>query len=292
MYNEIFAIIAPILICSLIGYGWGYSKQPFDNELVSKLVFHIGVPCLIISKLGNADLSLNELLDIVAITVALLGMTAIAGALYCRSQSLPYRNYLPALTFANTGNMGLPLCYFAFGDPGIAIALAMFATIMIIHVTLGIALISGKNAISTCLRSPIVYSGIAACLMIACDYQLPDWLSNTVDIIGGLPIPLMLITLGISLSQLSVSDTALCTKLSIARLVIGLSVGFGLAELVGAEGVLRNVIILQSSMPVAVFNYLLAHQYQRSPQHIAGCIVISTLLGFGLLPLLIAYLIS
>jgi predicted permease len=47
--------------------------------------------------------------------------------------------------------------------------------------------------------------------------------------------------------------------------------------------------VLQAAMPVAVFNYLLALKYKRSPQVIAGLVFCSTLLSFVSLPLVITY---
>ena len=36
------------------------------------------------------------------------------------------------------------------------------------------------------------------------------------------------------------------------------------------------MVLIESAMPVAVFNYLLAARYDRHPEEIAGAIVIST----------------
>jgi hypothetical protein len=57
--------------------------------------------------------------------------------------------------------------------------------------------------------------------------------------------------------------------------------------LFGLEGTKRGVVLIESAMPVAVFNYLLAARYDRHPDEIAGAIVISTLASFATLPLLL-----
>ncbi len=64
------------------------------------------------------------------------------------------------------------------------------------------------------------------------------------------------------------------------------------AALLGLEGVDRGVLILQSSMPVAVFNYLLALRYQREPGEVAGMVVLSTLLAFVLLPFIVSFVLA
>jgi hypothetical protein len=99
------------------------------------------------------------------------------------------------------------------------------------------------------------------------------------------------------LAQLQVAEWKHSLLFSLVR-VLG---GFGLAVLVagwfGLDGVDRGVLILQSSMPVAVFNYLLALRYQREPGavepgKVAGMVVLSTLLAFALLPLIVSYVLA
>ena len=78
--------------------------------------------------------------------------------------------------------------------------------------------------------------------------------------------------------------------LGVVRLLLGVSAGFATVCVLELEGTLRNVILLQSAMPAAVFNYLLAMQYQREPAIVAGLVVSSTLISFITIPLLLLYL--
>ncbi|MBT7483209.1 AEC family transporter, partial [Candidatus Peregrinibacteria bacterium] len=50
------------------------------------------------------------------------------------------------------------------------------------------------------------------------------------------------------------------------------------------------VIVLQSSMPVAVFNYLFAENYDRNPRETAELVVISTLFSLVTIPLILLFL--
>ena len=63
--------------------------------------------------------------------------------------------------------------------------------------------------------------------------------------------------------------------------------GVSLANYHGLEGVERGVLIIESAMPVAVFNYLFAQRFNRSPEEVAGMVVISTTISFASLPLLL-----
>jgi predicted permease len=121
---------------------------------------------------------------------------------------------------------------------------------------------------------------------------LPDWLINTTGLLGGITIPLMLITLGVSLASLKVSEWKYSLLFSTVRVVGGFVVAVMVAHWLGLEGVERGVLILQSSMPVAVFNYLLALKYQQEPGEVAGMVVLSTLLAFILLPFIVSFVLS
>jgi predicted permease len=51
MIAQLFAIIAPILVCSAVGYGWARIKAPFHSQTLGSLVFLVGTPCLVFSTL-------------------------------------------------------------------------------------------------------------------------------------------------------------------------------------------------------------------------------------------------
>jgi predicted permease len=187
--------------------------------------------------------------------------------------------------------MGLPLCLFAFGDDGLALGLTIFLVIFTLQMSLGIVMVAGRGNLRGLVRQPVLWATAIAVLLVSTGSSLPAWLDNTTSILGGATIPLMLITLGVSLAELKVAEWKNSVLFSLVR-VLG---GFGLAVLVaglfGLDGVERGVLILQSSMPVAVFNYLLALRFEREPGEVAGMVVLSTLLAFVLLPFIVSFVL-
>jgi predicted permease len=288
---EILAIIAPVFICAAVGVVWARSGQPFDNESITHLVMWVGTPCLIVGTFGNMHVSLALLADTALAVIVVLLLTALLAIMLCRLQGLPWRNYLPSLVFPNTGNMGLPLALFAFGENGLAVALTVFMIIAVAQFTLGVAILSGGSALGGALRSPVVYAGLLSVALIAFDLRLPDWLQNTVSMLGNISIPLMLIALGISLAGINRRYALKAMKLGSLRLLLGFAAGWLVTELLGVTGTLRGVLIIQSTMPVAVFNYLLAVRYRKSPEEVAGAVMVSTLLSFATLPALLWFVL-
>ena len=208
MYGEIFTIIAPVFLCALIGYGWGRSGRVYQTEFVTNLVMGIGAPCLIVGTLSTVALPAANFNRLLLATVMVMSITLVVSALLCRLVGLSLRTYLPSLSFPNSGNIGLPLCLFAFGEEGLALGLGIFLVMSLVHFSLGLALVSGKSLWRGMLRSPIVYASLLAAAIVYLQWQLPPWLGNTLKLLGDMSIPLMLITLGVSLARLRVTDVA------------------------------------------------------------------------------------
>ena len=202
---------------------------------------------------------------------------------------LPAHTYLPPLVFGNSGNMGLPLCLFAFGETGLALAVAYFATVSLVHFTAGISVWSGHFSPAELLGTPLTWAVALAVGVLALDVRVPGWIVQTTELLGGITIPLMLLTLGASLHDLGLSSVPRSLGLSAVRLGVGFAAGWGVAQLLGFEGVMRGVVIIEASMPVAVFNFLFAERYHRAPESVASLVVLSTLLAFVTTPLVLRF---
>ena len=283
-------IILPIILCAAIGVFWVRLRQPFDHDFVRVLVLSVGTPALIVGTLGKTEIGAAQLQHVLYASMCMLGFSALFAVLSCLILRVDLRSFLVPLVFGNFGNMGLPLCLFAFGEEGLAIGLGIFLISTIVHFSLGAAILSGKAMVKGVLSSPIIYAGAIACVLILNHWSLPLALQNTLSLLGGLAIPLMLITLGVSLGSLRLHAAGKSIGLGVLRLVVGLAGGFAAVYFLNLEGMERKVLLLQSATPVAVFNYLLAMQYKREADVVAGMVVSSTLISFISIPVLLYFL--
>ncbi len=290
LLGDLLATIAPVLITVAVGFVWGRAGLPFDTNQITRLITLVGTPCLIISILLKVSPALEVLGTVALISAISVTVMGLAGAILLRGVHLSCKTYLPSLIFANNGNMGLPLCLFAFGDSGLALAIAYFTVTAVGQFTVGQAIAAGPGPLRQIWRTPLIWAVAVALMLMATETDLPRWASNTINLIGQLTIPLMLLALGVSLSRLKVRTLVRSSVLAGVRIGGGLALGFLLVWLFGLEGEERGVVLIQASMPVAVFNYLFAQFYGNRPEEIAGIVLISTAMSFVVLPFLLAAL--
>lgn len=291
MLLDILSIISPVFICAVIGFLWIRGGYPFDTPFVSRLVTNVGAPCLIFSTFMEIELDMaafTEMLGAAFLSIVIFGA---AGVAVLKGFGLSQRAFLPSQMFPNVGNMGLPLCLLAFGEEGLALGLTYFTVSIVFGFTVGMSISAGSLSLRELGRNPMFYAVLVTMAFVFAGLEAPAWLYNTTNLLGGLTIPLMLIALGVSLASFHIASLKRSVSLSVMRLGLGFTVGLGLATLLGLEGAARGVLILQCSMPVAVFSYLFAVRYDRRPAEVAGTVVISTLLSFLSLPLLLWFVL-
>ncbi len=280
--SELAAAVLPVFICAAIGLYWTRSGRAFDSELAARLVYKISVPCLIIATFSRVELTPAAVAQVAGASIAVYLATAVLGALVLRVLRLSLPAYLPSMIFALVGGMGLPVCLFAFGAEGLALALVYFA--------IGAAIAAGRISPGEIVREPVIWAMLIAVAMLWWGVAPPKWVIDTTWLLGGIAIPLQLIALGCSLGRFRVASLPRGIALSVLRLAGGFAVGLGVATLFELDGVARAVVIVQSAMPVAVSNYLFAVNRKRVPEEVAGMVLISTAISLLTLPALLLFL--
>ncbi|MEQ8194932.1 MAG: AEC family transporter [Rhodospirillales bacterium] len=291
MTAQLAPIIAPVLICAGIGYAWARIGRTFDTQLIGSLVIMLGAPCLVFTTVTKMDVKLDDFGIMSLSALCVFVVIAVLAAPLLKTAGLSIRGFLPVLSLNNTGNMGLPLCLFAFGETGLAYGMAYFIVSTLLMFTFGISVSAGSFSIREVLKIPIPYAIVAAFAFTFTGTKVPLWLGNTTGLIGGITIPLMLITLGISLARLRVSGLVRALILSVLRMAAAFGIAVLLADFLGLDKTARGVLILQSSMPAAVVTYVLAERYKTEPEEVAGIVVVSTTLMIFILPALLWFVL-
>lgn len=291
MIEQLFSIVTPVYLCIGVGFLWRRVGRPIDNSLIADLCMNLGAPCLVFSSLVGLEVDLSVLAEFAGVVIAAFVSFGVVGFAVLRGAKLSTASFLAPVVFPNTGNLGLPICLFAFGTEGLLYGVVFFAITSVIQFTVGQWMWSGKASLRQLARTPLVYAVIAAVGIIATGIDVPAWLLRTTESLGGITIPLMQFTLGVSLATLRVKHLPRSFALGVLRLVMGLAVGVGLANLFALEGVIRGVVILDCAMPAAVINYLFAEKYNRDPDEVAGVVVASTTISLVAIPMILAWLL-
>ena len=250
------------------------------------------MPCLIFTALIQTKIDAGFLQITVFATILAYALVTLLGFALVKLAGLDLRTYLGPLIFGNSGNVGLPLAFFAFGDEGFGYAVVIFAIMGMYSFTAGIWIVSGGGSLLKIVKEPLVSATFLGALFLWQGWQTPPFLTNTLELIGQMAIPLMLITLGVAVARLTPGRVSKVAWLALIKyagcLICACAAGwwFNLPDIAFA------VLVLQVTTPVAVTSYMLAEKYGADAQAVAGLVVISTLFSVALIPITLAVLIA
>jgi len=284
-------IVAPVFLVAGVGFAWVKAGFEYRIEFVTRLAMTLAVPCLIFTALMKTEANLGDLAKLTLAGTAAYVVVGAIGWAVLKTAGLSLRTYLAPIIFGNTGNLGIPLALFAFGQPGLEAAVVMLAVSAILSFTWGIWIVAGEGSLGKMVKEPMIWATLLGALFLMMDWQTPVVLTNTLDLIGQMAIPMMLITLGVAVARLTPGRVVTAIWLSVVKLLICAAVGWGIGLAFGLTGTLFGVLVLQMAMPVAVTAYLLAEKYEADSNAVAGYVVVSTLVSVIGLPILLTLLL-
>ncbi|MGY6410641.1 MAG: AEC family transporter [Alkalilacustris sp.] len=286
-------IVAPVAALASVGFAWVRSGRDWPVAFVTRLAMGLAVPCLVFTALMGAEMA-PEVLARTALAAAAGygGLLALFGALAWALRLDP-RAHVAPLAFGNTGNLGLPLVYFAFGEAGLAVGVAVFATGLVAQFSLGLWLMAGGGG-TRALREPGVWAAVLGGVFLWQGWQTPGWITETLGLMGQMAIPLMLLTLGAAVARLGNTGRwglGLASGLAILRLGLCAGVALAVGWMLLPDPLARAVLVLQLTMPVPVTAYLMAERVGADGAAVAGLVLASTLLAILSIPLALMLLI-
>jgi len=288
--------LLPILLISGAGFLLGKTLE-IDSRSLGRVVFYIFSPILVFNLLLHTELKSIQILTTISFTLLhcfIIGLLAFLSGKLLHFERPVLMAIVLTSAFGNTGNYGLPLVSFAFGQEALAFATLNFVTTSLLFNTAGVLIASLshmdiKTAMSGLFKVPTVYAVILALLLNSFHLILPLPLSRTVDLAANASIPVMIILLGLELSRVQWSHSFRAVGLSAGlRLLAGPAIGLLLALLFGMKGAVRQGNVTEASMPTAVTTIVLATEYGLDPSLVTAMVYIGTLLSpLTLTPLLV-----
>lgn len=300
--NELITLFLNNLLPVLLVAGAGYLLSKFTNlnpSSLSKVTFYIFSPCLIFTLLTQNKLSDGDILRVASFAIAttfLIGLlTWIAGKILKLDRRM-LASILLATMFMNSGNYGLSVVLFAFGDTALSYASLYFVVIAILAYTLGVIIASmGTASLSQAFlnlfKIPMLYAVILALIYNRTAWSVPVPLDRAINILADASIPTMIVLLGLQLKSVDWSKRKKPLLLaSSMRLLVSPLLAIGLVPAFGFSGLARQAIVIESAMPTAVLTSLLATEYNTEPSFVTSVIFITTIISPITLTPLLAFL--
>ena len=167
LYLKLFEVLFPVFFVIGIGYYLGKNNPKLDTTFITNFAANIGTPGMIIYSLTSTDISFNLFKDYFwyyLIAMIIFGLTGVIFLFFLKTKDIIRE--LPPFVMPNTGNMGLPICLFAYGSRGLGVAASISALIILSHFTLGIFLADRKFNSNVIFKNPPFYAIIISVILL------------------------------------------------------------------------------------------------------------------------------
>ena len=290
IYVKIFEVIFPVFFVIGVGYFLGKKNPNIDTDFITNFAGNIGTPAMIFYTVTTTGITLNIFVNYFIYALIMIGGFSLIGLIFLFFLKKDLSMELPPLILPNTGNMGIPICLFAYGTQGLGVASAIASVIILFHFTLGVFLAKKNFSSEILIKSPPVYAIIISVLFLYFEIDTPLFLENTTFLLTYATIFLVLMSLGIALTRFSFSlkDSII---LALNRILIGPIIAFIIIIYFELSGFAAGVLLIQSAMPSAILNYLVGSMYspKKIVDSIASTIVVSTLMSFITIPIVVFF---
>ena len=134
MLAQILSTMLPVFLIAGCGALYGRYRTP-DIKGLNTLNMELFVPMLVFAVLADQQAPLQDYTSLaLAATVVVLGSGIVLYPL-ARILNLNLKTFLPPMMFNNSGNMGIPVLVFAFGEAALPAAVVLFVVEMLLHFT-------------------------------------------------------------------------------------------------------------------------------------------------------------
>ena len=292
IYIKLFEVVFPVFFVVGIGYYLGKKTPKIDTKFITNFAANIGTPAMVIYAVTSTGINFEIFRDYFwyyLLAIICFSIVGIINLFLINTKDIIRE--LPPLIFPNTGNMGLPICLFAYGSQGLGVSASITSLIILMHFTVGVFLADRKFNLDVIIKNPPFYAIIFSAIVLFYEIDMPVFVINTTEWLMYATIFLILMSLGIALTRLKVFSLNNAVISSITRMFIGPLIGIGLIWFFDLEGFAAGVLLIQCSMPSAVLNYLVASIYspKKIVDSVASTIVVSTLMSFITIPIVVFF---
>ena len=294
LYLKLIDVLFPVFFVIGIGYYLGKKNPNINTDFITTFAGNVGTPAMIFYTITTTGVTLSVFTEYFIYALIIIGGFSLVGILFLLLLKKDFISELPPLILPNTGNMGIPICLFAYGTAGLGVASAIASVVILLHFTLGVLLAKKSFSLEILIKNMPIYGIIVSVIFLYFEWDVPGYLENTTFLLTYATIFLVLMSLGVALSRLKVVSWTHASILGAVRVIIGPIIGFGLIKFLNLNGFAAGVLLIQSCMPSAVLTYLVGSMYSEKKvvDSVASVIVTSTIMSFITIPIVVFYSIK
>ena len=288
--SQVISIIFPIFAIVLAGFLYARYRGT-DMVAANRLNIEIFTPALIFSILSSEGFDLVQYADLaIGTAIVVLGTGLIVWPL-TKLFNWPLPVFLPPMMFNNSGNMGLPLALFAFGEKALPAAMIMFLVENTLHFSVGNGIVTKSFSPLKLLRMPMLvatFAGIAVSMT-----QFPIWspLAKSIDLLGEICIPLMLFSLGVRMTGVNLKDWQIGLTGAVLGPAVSVAIAVAILPWLSLSALETAQLIVFAALPPAVLNYLVAERYDIDPLRVAAIVLLGNLASVVIIPLALLWVL-
>jgi len=290
MVAQIFSIIFPILAIVLVGYFYGRRHAP-DMAAANKLNIEIFVPALIFDVLSGKEFNLGEYQLLAMGGVAVIFGSGLLAWPIARLLNYQFKTFVPPMMFNNSGNMGLPLALFAFGEAALPAAVVLFIIENTLHFSVGIKMMDSRSSITGLLKSPLLIASLAGLTVAVMHIKIPEALAIPIEMVGQVSIPLMLFALGVRLIHIDWRAWRIGVAGAIFCPLSGILIALGMGALLSLDKSQYAMLVVFGALPPAVLNYMLAERFNQEPEQVASIVMMGNLASIVVIPAVLVFVL-
>ena len=289
LYLKLIDVLFPVFFVIGIGFYLGKKNPNISTDFITTFAGNVGTPAMIFYTITTTGVTLSVFTEYFIYALIIISGFAIIGIIFLLLFKKDFISELPPLILPNTGNMGIPICLFAYGTAGLGVASAIASVVILLHFTLGVFLAKKSFSLKILINNMPIYGIIISVIFLYFEWEVQGYLENTTFLLTYATIFLVLMSLGIALTRLKVVSWSQALFLGFVRVVIGPIIGFSLIIFLKIEGFEAGVLLIQSSMPSAVLTYLVGSMYSEKEvvDNVASVIVTSTIMSFITIPIVV-----
>jgi hypothetical protein len=201
------------------------------------------------------------------------------------------KTFIPPMMFNNSGNLGLPLLVFAFGEQALAAAVVLFIVENTLHFSLGMKIMDSSASLLAISRIPILIATVGGLAVSMLDLQIPQLLATPINMLGQICIPLMLFALGVRLINIDWQDWKIGLAGALTSPLSGLAIAIPVGYLLNLSTQQFSLLVVFGSLPPAVLNYMIAERFNQQPKQVASIVLLGNLAALAVIPLVLAFVL-